>query len=446
MKNLHKNIGIFASTLFVTASAVYLYSPTFGLHAAETKEAEVSLTIASTIGLNLDKNNLALEANVGDFVTGTINASVTSNSQYGYTLTLEDVDNDSSLIHSNTTIEDKLTSDFTGAKTSAAMADNTWGFSLDATDYYRVPTFGEPVALKRTNNVVSSTDSTLVTFGAKVGASLTAGTYADHILFTAYVNGVDGNPDDGSEPKNPGAAPETRTISDLTNMQDMNKKVCSNSEIHETATLTDTRDGSSYTIAKLKDGRCWMTSNLEIQDTTITSADSDVPAGYTYHVPASTTDWSTGGVGFVYELDKLLIDDYGGHYTFYVASAGHPENMGQEAVIGQSICPKGWRLPHADYDTGEFKAMVEQYAHYDPESFVNDYLDLINGVPQITMNGQVSYGTASYQGAFGAYWSSSATYASAKRLFVDSNPTSYNISYDGYASESYGFGVRCIAK
>ena len=56
------------------------------------------------------------------------------------------------------------------------MDDNTWGFSLDESSYYFIPTLGNPVALKRTNSVHSGYDTTAVDFGAKVGASLTAGT------------------------------------------------------------------------------------------------------------------------------------------------------------------------------------------------------------------------------------------------------------------------------
>ena len=121
MKNLHIKkttmLGVFASSLLVAASAVYIYSPTFGSHAAESKEAEINLTVASALGIRTSADNLNLEANIGDFTHGSIDVDVTTNSQYGYTLTLEDSDNESSLVHTNSSISDKLTSAFAGAKT-----------------------------------------------------------------------------------------------------------------------------------------------------------------------------------------------------------------------------------------------------------------------------------------------------------------------------------------
>ena len=292
MKNLHTKIGIFASSALVAASAVYFYSPTFGSHAAESQSAEVNLTVASALGIRTSADNLNLEANVGDFVHGSINVDVITNSQYGYTLTLEDSDDESSLVHTNTSVEDKLISDFTGAKTPAEMTDNTWGFSLDESSYYFIPTLGNPVALKRTNAVHSDYDTTAVDFGAKVGMTLTAGTYKDTVKFTAYVNGADGNPD----ASNGGGAGESsssssinisepgvktssvRDIHSITNMQDMTSAICAatttplitateidldgshrgNANYVQRAGLIDSRDGKTYLVSKLADGNCWM--------------------------------------------------------------------------------------------------------------------------------------------------------------------------------------------
>ena len=82
------------------------------------------------------------------------------------------------------------------------------------------------------------------------------------------------------------AAGETRTIADITNMQDMTQSICANSKVGDTATLTDTRDNSTYTIRKHEDKNCWMTQNLRLTgEKTLTPADSDVASNYT--LPAS---------------------------------------------------------------------------------------------------------------------------------------------------------------
>ena len=311
MKNIYKNIGIFSISLFVAASAVYLYSPVIGSHADTSTSADINLTVGSALALSTSADSLALEANIGDFTHGSLDVDVVTNSQYGYTLTLEDSDNESSLVHSNTSISDKLTSDFEGAKTSTEMDNNTWGFSLNTTDYFFIPTLGNPAALKRTTSAVSGDyDRTNVDFGAKVG-NITSGTYTDTVKFTAYVNGVDGNPADEtngsinvSEPgvisnsgdnsdneylmdydSVTGTCSTDKTLHDITTMQRVSTCICENTtKPNSTATrldwdgshhgddsyvprtkLVDTRDGSTYIVSKLADGNCWMSQSLALE-------------------------------------------------------------------------------------------------------------------------------------------------------------------------------------
>ena len=408
MKNLHTKIGIFASSALIAASAVYFYSPTFGSHAAESQSAEVSLTVASALGISTSADNLNLEANVGSFVHGSINVDVITNSQYGYTLTLEDSDDESSLVHTNTSVSDKLVSDFSGAKTSAAMDDNTWGFSLDESSYYFIPTLGNPVALKRTNAVHSGYDTTAVDFGAKVGTSLTAGTYKDTVKFTAYVNGVDGNPDTsngggsgsgGSSSSSinisePGVKPAVADIHSISNMQDMSSAICAatttpaitateidldgsyrgNTNYVQRARLTDSRDGKTYLVSKLADGNCWMSQNLELEltaGTPITISNNDGTTSTA--TPGNTTQTTTGtkwtrgenqwrsyklpaGQSYFYPGRSSSTPSGEGYeydwqkaglfYNWYAATAGTGTyDMKNGAVAPSSICPAGWKLP-----------------------------------------------------------------------------------------------------
>ena len=104
--SIFKCIGIFSSTLLLAASATYIYSPTFSSNAAESSEVEIKLNVSSVIGISTSADSLNLEANVGSFTSGSINIDVSTNSQYGYTLTLEDGDNDSSMVHTNTAVSD----------------------------------------------------------------------------------------------------------------------------------------------------------------------------------------------------------------------------------------------------------------------------------------------------------------------------------------------------
>jgi uncharacterized protein (TIGR02145 family) len=314
-----------------------------------------------------------------------------------------------------------------------------------------IPTLGNPVLLKNTTSSnAADYDTTAVDFGAKVGMTLTAGTYTDTVKFTAYVNGADSNPEDGIETLNPGTTPETRTISDISNMQEMNNKICENTPLETSATLNDIRDGSTYAIAKLKDGKCWMTSNLRLQNYTVTSADTDVPSGYSYTLPSSTLEWNDNNGTFVYEFEKLYIDEtYGGYYTYYIATAGEPHDGGEvpEHYATQSICPKGWRLPTADYSSSETISLAKAY--YARINGNRDVIELVTGLPNFQLNGKVSYGNIQKQGEEASYWTRNHYNNSAKYFWlkpVDGAITGYNYNETGYATSSYGFGIRCIAK
>ncbi len=421
-----KNLAIFSSALFVGASAIYLYSPTFGSHAAESKEAEVSITIASTLALRTSADNVNLSANVGDFVHDSINVDVSTNSQYGYTLTIEDKDDDSSMKHTNASVSDVVTSEFEGAKTSSQMADNTWGFSLDASDYYHIPVAGNPAALKRTTAVVAGDyDRTAVDFGAKVGMSLTAGTYTDTVKITAYVNGADGNPIDDVTVREPGVL-----VADA----------CKTAAYVSGGVLTDPRDGNTYTVKELRDGQCWMTQNLRIAGRTITSENSNLPEGESYTIPDS--DIST----FVYEgadewnNSSAYVDpEYGGYYTFRVATADWGTTSQVSGNAPKDICPKGWSLPMGgpNPNVNEFAQLYSRFYSYDVSALRSDGGFDLSG--QVSGNNHVIRDT----GVAGNFWTSTVynprmAYASS----YYSNSASPAIEYNKH----YGFPVRCVAR
>lgn len=86
-------------------------------------------------------------------------------------------------------------------------------------------------------------------------------------------------------------------------MQGMTTEICANSEMNETTQLTDVRDGKNYWVAKLADGNCWMTQNLDlnIAATGLSAASSDLSgdwhAGSTYPPSNSETSITASTVG-----------------------------------------------------------------------------------------------------------------------------------------------------
>ena len=80
-----------------------------------------------------------------------------------------------------------------------------------------------------------------------------------------------------------------RKMSEISTMQEMTPEFCASvttSSPGNTARLKDTRDGKYYWVAKLADGNCWMTQNLELDLNTVgtlTPSSSDVSANWNFN-------------------------------------------------------------------------------------------------------------------------------------------------------------------
>lgn len=414
-----KNVGIFSLSFAVAASALYLYSPVIKTHAEESASADVNLNVAETMSFRLDKEVVSLKMDPNTFASGSLNAIASTNSQYGYTISVEDVDDSSDLVHVNSEIKTAIKSDFLGPKTASEMADNTWGFSLNNTDYYGMPINGNPVAIKRTNTqMTADEESTNISFGTKAG-NLISGKYSDKVLFTMYVNGQDGKPS-GVDPVDPGVDPN----SDPTTMQGF--KCSSLANEGDTASLRDVRDDKVYSVKKLADGNCWMTQNLAIggnEPITLNSSNSDVSDNFT--LPASAT--SSGSLGYDKDTAALFVhsrESYGAIYNWYTAVAGSAtETSLTSGAASASICPKGWRLPNGGYsDSSELSVLSRSYPNSEGVLFIDAF---------------VSSGSSDYN----KWWTSAAdtggyafyNYYYRSILATNSSRTNY-------------YSVRCVAR
>ena len=131
---------------------------------------------------------------------------------------------------------------------------------------------------------------------------------------------------------------------------------CADLGMEETITMKDDRDypNNLYTVAKLKDGKCWMTQNLMVgknSPMTLTSNDSNTSTNI--QLPA-TTSVATCGMGLF--LDKT----HGGYY--------------QWSSNATYVCPKSWRLPSvaeytnlaAAYNNNRSNEMLDRPLNFDP--------------------------------------------------------------------------------
>ena len=201
-----------------------------------------------------------------------------------------------------------------------------------------------PNRVLRVTNAPSANSTTNLTFAARVNTTKPSGTYVSSVTFTAVTNYV---PD---------------PITDNMYMQDIDSTVCRVTPLysasHKVYTVKDKRDETSYTIAKLADGNCWMTQNLELGE---------------YGSPMNLTDQlsNVGPDGYALEFDyannsvyKGNDNKYGNYYNYSQATAGSGDAIttaGENAPY--SICPKNWRLPITTTEPtdSEFYVMLNNY-------------------------------------------------------------------------------------
>lgn len=422
-------VGVFASISAVTAAAIYFYSPTFLSSASETIDVGIDVSSVLSMSVSDDTPSGSAPAGGGLAELSTI-ASVITNSRFGWSLSLEDADSNTSM--TSETSEDVITSEFYSYKTAETFDDNTWGFSVGEGKYYAIPEYGSPIKISSSNVPAENAADTTLTFGIYVGTYLTSGHYADQVLLTAYANGVDGEPGDGTE---------LDVISDVNLYGTMQGFKCNRDlpNIGDYKSLMDVRDNNIYKVARLADDKCWMVSNLAIINKELTSQYSDVARGTTFTVPAGG-DWL-----WPYQIDDnaAVLDTnstrYGGYYTWYTATAGEGTRTTINQNVQHSICPKGWRLPTGG-ENSEVTALFNAYSWN---------LSQLGGLPNINAydRGYLNPTSGNNTPKQFAAWTATS-YAETTALIIYTNPPAVanNISATMTKSKATGVTVRCIAR
>ena len=265
----------------------------------------------------------------------------------------------------------------------------------------------------------------------------------------------------------------------------MTPEVCNSVSNLTAGILTDTRDKSTYSVAKLADGRCWMTANLELtkerivaakNSPVLTSADSNVTSDFI--MPDTIQELNPGVNNDLNNKDfgedtKYIAQIYdsgyknanwkpgmGAYYNWYAATAGtgNKEVTVDGTNVSASLCPKGWRLPTKT----EFEDLLRAAGVKEPLVTTNDETTVVRDVLtkspyNLTMAGWVGPGSNSvngtdqwnnvtaldYVGSRGNYWSSTV-YSSdnAWRLHFVSSRAHVNAT----GARRYGRSVRCVAE
>ena len=390
-----------------------------------------------SIRISFSSNTVEFNLMPGEFgeKSQTITASTTSAA--GYTIGMRTTGTSSALIHTVDSSYTIPTFTLPSGADSIPVGNlgGGYGYSVDGGDNYLPvpePSAVQATTLFRTTSAGQNTHE--LTFGVNVPVDTVAGTYTNTFVIEAVVNLEPcaaesicyyGNDDDGTgtmtdqtgvtssssvmlTPSNYSRSgygfagwntaidgsgtnygpSQTITVGDLSeeglqlyakwvqsagDLQDW--RGCETMNEGDVTALTDTRDGSTYAVAKYADGKCWMMENLrlDLSDTDVTISaqntnkpTSDFMTAANAH-PASSDSFCTGNnAGCVdrvlhntNNINRELLPSYnannsssswysyGAYYNYYTATAGNGgySLTTRGAQVNGDICPMGWRLP-----------------------------------------------------------------------------------------------------
>lgn len=368
---------------------------------------------------------------------------------------------------------------------------NTWGYAYSANGavgnnavYSAVSTVGNGAKLDENKNsqIMSETKTFGLSFAAHIDNDKPAGVYSTRVTMSVI------------------SSPRELVLADITNLQQMTASVCENTPTEPAAgsskQLRDTRDNKYYWVTKLKDGKCWMTQNLDLDLSTskaLTPSDSDVTVNWTpgfntatqatsstvnskSHI--ETRSWSLGNyritnpsassdcghpknslsqctAQFTAQNTPTSADGdinahyiVGNHYQWNAATAG----TGGVITAGQatsSICPMGWKLPVSNATgVGTFASLLEAYGIKEP--YAASMMTQLTSAPLYFVRGSDVNQTANYlfngAGDFASYWSSTPLSSDEDAAYALIFSSTDDINPSGRDTRNLGLAVRCIAK
>jgi len=254
----------------------------------------------------------------------------------------------------------------------------------------------------------------------------------------------------------------------------------------QTVTAIDERDGEEYTIARLADGKLWMTKDLRLDFSKLTKSNQELD-GLTngsasgFFAAAKAADmsdpWCTSSDSncinrVQYSTANINgescpngnCDEYGAYYNWYTATAGNGlYSMDSYANTQGDICPSGWHLPTGTNTnvgspvvwSGDYWVLAAGLAGVNILNIQNsDHSNITSTTNRARFYtspayfkdaGYWAYNSVYFRNERAYYWSS--TYyneGSAYMLYLNNSDSYFS---PGYSSQSkyLGLTVRCVA-
>lgn len=239
--------------------------------------------------------------------------------------------------------------------------------------------------------------------------------------------------------------------------------------------LIDNRDLESYTVAKLADGKWWMTENLRFDPNSDSASgiDTEYTNNPTSDFVTAVSNWTTtsfNSCAYINEecTESLSIGNwhidtsstatasrtglnqwfgYGAFYNWYTATAGHGlRSLAEDDTTAGDICPAGWRLPTGATTGGDYISLIASLGGL--TTYMNDSTSPtgseISSVLRKFPNNFVTAGA--YDGSNGQmdgafYWTSTAR-ATVTGGTMEFN--TYEVTPRGAEMKYRGMPVRCV--
>jgi uncharacterized protein (TIGR02145 family) len=219
-------------------------------------------------------------------------------------------------------------------------------------------------------------------------------------------------------------------------------KPCVSAPDLSTWTLTDGRDGKTYKVKKLADGRYWMVQDLKFGTCTDDSFHNDnslgdtelaptVAAGYVGHCRTSTASSAV----YLYNWAAAM-NNRNGYYgstddSFQCTGTGSSANQ------CRGICPEGWHVPTKDEFSSAHSAFASAYSCSNEDCWKpsSNWEGVLGGHCS-------SISAMTYANSRGYYWSSSwhNRYDAYTLRFYTNNLSAGTMNENKY----HGLAVRCV--
>ena len=417
----------------------------------------ISRAVSPSTSLTITTPNLSTIAPVGEVSYLSSNVTYSANDISSYSMKISYAEGNSSLSNSNITDSSGNTTTITGAggKTPASMSSNTWGYALADTNannttltYNTMPAYGSGTTIVSGNAESVPTTTKKLVFASKFAENATSGHYRTQVLLslTATPKVVAG-------------------LDSITYMQEMTGEVCKQTPqklkdqtipTGGSKVLIDKRDNSTYTVARLEDGNCWMTQNLRLttqslaaagHSNTLTSVDTDVDS---FTMPttlvgsgSSVSRWTNSSIKPYSATFNNATN--GTYYNWSVAVAeADTSSLKNNVDAPWSVCPKGWKLPPSTGD-GSYSQFMSAAGIGTDKTGVTKIQSAPYNFP---MAGHVYSGRLDHNGTWGVYWTRTADSTItewAGYLYFTSSKIGRVASENDSWRRSNGYPIRCVA-